>query len=113
VSEDDTDEVEYEVIIGPDAADQLEELRDYLATKATRQIATGYVGRIIAYCEGLALFPHAGGSREEIRPGLKITSYQKRVTIAYVVDDDAQQVSVIGVYYGGQDWESALTDTKE
>lgn len=44
--------------------------------------------------------------RDDIRPGLRITNYKKRAVIAFEVD--AEVVSVIGVYYGGQDYESVL-----
>jgi toxin ParE1/3/4 len=44
--------------------------------------------------------------RDDIRPGLRITNYKKRAVIAFAVD--AEVVSIIGVYYGGQDYESVL-----
>ena len=47
-----------------------------------------------------------GMRRDDIRPGLRITNYKKRAVIAFAVD--AEVVSVIGVYYGGQDYESVL-----
>ena len=39
-------------------------------------------------------------------PGLRITNYKKRAVIAFTAD--AKRVSIIGIYYGGQDYESAL-----
>lgn len=38
--------------------------------------------------------------------GLRVTNYRKRVVIAF--DVDAEQVSVIGIFYGGQDYETVL-----
>ena len=37
---------------------------------------------------------------------LRITNYKKRSVIAFAVD--AEQVSIIGVFYCGQDYETAL-----
>jgi hypothetical protein len=37
---------------------------------------------------------------------LRITNYKKRAVIALTVD--AEMVAIIGVYFGGQDYESAL-----
>jgi toxin ParE1/3/4 len=37
---------------------------------------------------------------------MRITNYKKRAVIAFVVDADV--VAIVGVYYGGQDYESAL-----
>jgi plasmid stabilization system protein ParE len=42
------------------------------------------------------------------RPGLRITNYRKRAVIAFSVD--AEQVSIIGVFYGGQDYEAILDE---
>ena len=41
-----------------------------------------------------------GTRRDDVRPGLRITSYRKRVVIAFAVDAD--QVQIIGIFYGGQ-----------
>jgi len=50
--------------------------------------------------------PHRGNLRDDIRPGLRVTHYRKRTVIAFAVE--AKQVYIIGIYYGGQDFESAL-----
>ncbi len=44
--------------------------------------------------------------RDDIRPGLRITHYRKRTVIAFEVNAD--QVAIIGVFHGGQDYEAAL-----
>ena len=46
-----------------------------------------------------------------MRPGLRITHYRKRTVIAFEVDAD--KVSVIGVFYGGQDYETLLQDDSD
>lgn len=65
----------------------------------------------MTYCEGLQAFPHRGNRRDDIRPGLRVTHYRKRSVIAFVVDDE--RVSILGVYYGGQNYEVALDDESE
>ena len=37
---------------------------------------------------------------------MRITNYKKRAVIAFAVDADV--VAIVGVFYGGQDYESAL-----
>ena len=32
--------------------------------------------------------------------------------VAFTVDDVAQHVSIVGVFYGGQDWESHLSRSR-
>ncbi len=64
---------------------------------------------MVGTCEGLALFPLRGVPREDIRPGLRVTHHKGRTLIAYAVDEDARTVSVLGIFYGGQDYEAVLS----
>jgi toxin ParE1/3/4 len=65
---------------------------------------------VVETCEGLVLFTLRGVSREDIRPGLRITHHRGRTVIAYAVDTDSRTVSILGVLYGGQDLEGALAN---
>ena len=96
----------YTVEFAPQALEQLTALYRYIATAASPHIAQRYTDAIVAYCEDLRTFPHRGNLRDDIRPGLRITNYRKRTVIAFAVE--AKQVYIIGIYYGGQDFESAL-----
>lgn len=96
----------YQVVFSPEALAQLEALYGYVAQAASPDIASRYTNAIVTYCEGLHTFPLRGTRRDDIRPGLRITNYKKRAVIAFAVDADA--VAIVGVYYGGQDYESAL-----
>lgn len=96
----------YRVVFTPEAMAQVEALYRYVAQAAGPDIASRYTNAIVTYCEGLHTFPLRGMRRDDIRPGLRITNYKKRAVIAFAVE--AEVVSVIGVYYGGQDYESVL-----
>ena len=98
----------YSVGFAPEAADQLVALRRYLAQVATDDVAASYVERIVSHCEGFAEFPHRGRLRDDLRPGLRVASYRKRIVIAFAVDDHVKRVSILGVFYGGQDYDSVL-----
>ena len=56
-------------------------------------------------------FPHRSKRRDDIRPGLRITNYKGRTVIAF--DVAARLVSIIGVFYGGQDYETLLQSDME
>ncbi len=101
----------YRVVFTPEAEEQLAELYGYIAAAASPQIAAGYTDAIVSYCESLCIFPLRGTLRDDVRPGLRVTNYKKRAVIAFHVD--AQQVSIIGVFYGGQDYEHILQDDAE
>lgn len=96
----------YQVIFSPEAEEQLASLYRYLAVEASPNIAERYTDAIVSYCEGLSIFPHRGNRRDEIRPGLRITNYKRRTTIAFEVGEDF--VSIIGIFNGGRDFETIL-----
>ena len=103
--------MKYRVIFSPEAEEQLANLYRYIAAAASPVIAERYVNSIISYCETLETSPLRGISREDIRPGLRITNYKGRTVIAFAVDE--KQASIIGVFYGGQDYETALQEDLE
>lgn len=102
----------YSVVFTPEARDQLVALYRYIVGEtAFPAIAARYTEAIVSYCEGLQTFPHRGIQRDDIRPRLRITHYRKRCVIAFVVDD--KQVSILGVFYGGQDYVAVLQERPE
>jgi len=98
----------YRVVFSPEAEDQLAELFRYIAGAASPATATRYTDAVISYCEGLRDSPLRGTRRDDVRPGLRITNYKKRAVIAFDVAGDI--VTIIGIFYGGQDYESRLDD---
>jgi plasmid stabilization system protein ParE len=96
----------YTVVFTPEAEEQLVAIYRYIATAASPEIAKRYTNAIISYCEGLVTFPERGTPHNYIRHGLRVTNYRKRTVIAYTVETEL--VSIIGVFYGGQDYETAL-----
>jgi plasmid stabilization system protein ParE len=94
-----------------EAEKQLTALYSYIADAASPDIAARYTEAIVSYCESLRTFPDRGTMRNDVRPGLRITHYKKRTIIAFAVD--AEHLSIIGVSYGGQDYETILQDDFE
>jgi len=103
----------YAVVFAPESEDQLAELYLYIATQASPATAERYTDAIVSYCESLSTFPHRGARRDDIRPGLRVTNYRGRTVIAFDVDDAALRVSILGVFYGGQDYETALQSERD
>ena len=98
----------YIVVFTPETEAQLIELYGYIAEKASPEIAADFTDGIVTFCESLATFPHRGNRRDDVRPGLRITNYKRRVAIAFRVDND--RVEIIGIFHGGQDYESAFVE---
>ncbi len=101
----------HRVVFSPEAEEHIAALYRYIATAASPGIAARYTDAIVTYCESLRTFPHRGTKRDDIRPGLRITHYKKRAVIAF--DVDAERVSIIGIFHGGQDYETILQDEPE
>jgi len=95
------------VIFTPEAAEALAELHHYIEEAASKTVAKRYVGEVVKFCESLGEFaPARGNRRDDLRPGLRVTNYKGRVVIAFAVELD--KVAIIGVFAGGQDYETAL-----
>jgi plasmid stabilization system protein ParE len=98
----------HRVVFSPEALEQLAALYRYIAEAASPDIAARYTEAIVSYCESLRTFPLRGTRRDDVRPGLRITNYKKRTVIAFDVKSEA--ISIIGIFYGGQDYETILQD---
>jgi len=103
--------VNYRIVFAPEAEEQLAALYRYIASGSSTDIADRFTEAIVQFCESLSTFPQRGNKRDDVRPGLRVTHYRKRVVIAFVVD--AGLVSILGVFYGGQDYETNLQDEAE
>ncbi|WP_417564474.1 hypothetical protein [Microbacterium sp.] len=65
-----------------------------------------FVFAILDLCDGLADSPFLGQARDDLRPGLRTIGFRRRVVVAFAVDDDS--IQILGVYYGGRDYEQLL-----
>ncbi len=92
------------VAFSPEALVQLDALEDYISDAGSSRVAARFIDNIISYCESLALFPLRGICRDDLLAGLRITHYRHTTVIAFRVAPDNDTVSILGVFYGGQDY---------
>jgi toxin ParE1/3/4 len=90
-----------EVIFAPEALTDLFELYDTIAADSGAERARNYTDRIVAACRNLVAFPERGTLRDDPRPGLRTTTYRRRVIIAFHIT--AAQVVIDRILYGGRD----------
>ncbi len=95
-----------DVVLSPEAEADLFELYDYIAKRSGRMRAIGYVGRIEKYCLRFAHAGERGTRRDDLRPGLRLVGFERRVTIAFHVDPDT--VTIDRILYGGRDVDRAI-----
>ena len=96
----------YSVVFSPEASEDLLHIYRYIAKEASPAIAQRFTDGIVNHCERLREFPARSIRRDDIRPGLHITHHKGRVVIALTLEGN--QVSIIGLFYGGCDYESLL-----
>jgi toxin ParE1/3/4 len=99
--------MKYEIVFLAEAEDDLNNLFDYIADQSGAVRAQSYVGRIEAACGKLAAFPNRGAPRDDLLPGLRTLSFERRALIAYRID--GMTVSILRVFYAGRDYERELT----
>jgi len=90
-----------EVFLSPEAQADLTALYDYIERNSGPARAIGYIARIEAYCMGFDVAGERGTRRDDIRPGLRVVGFERRITIAFHVETNT--VTIDRVLYGGRD----------
>ena len=92
-------------------------LLDYIAISqhiecltGDRDLADRTVDAIRAYVKGFHERPHRGTKRDDLRQGLRIVPFKKRTAVAFEVDEGKRTVTILRVFYGGQDYEAVMRD---
>ncbi len=85
-----------------DARTDLVALYDWLSNAAEAKTALSYVERLETYCKGFDLASERGHARDDVRQGLRIVGFERRVTIAFMVEEN--RVVILRLFYGGQNW---------
>lgn len=98
----------HSVVFAPEAEADLIKLYDYIAAHGGPERALSYVERIVATCRRLSTFPARSTRRDDIRPGLRVTSVARRVTIAYHIA--GKGVTINRILYGGRDLGAAFAN---
>jgi len=81
-------------------------LYDYIAERSGESRADGYIDRIQEFCESLGKAPMRGARRDDLKKGLRVLGFERRVAIAFRVTDS--RVIVARVLYGGRDLGKAI-----
>jgi toxin ParE1/3/4 len=96
----------YRVAFRPTAERDLLRIYDYIASEASAERAASFIDRIEEACLSLQVFPERGTRRDDIRTGLRLMGFDRRVTILFRVG--RAEVVIMRILYAGQDYERAL-----
>ncbi|GLS32131.1 toxin ParE1/3/4 [Mesorhizobium albiziae] len=98
----------YKVTYRPLAVGDLDRIYDFIALDSAER-AFSYVSRIRDHCDKLSEMPERGVPRDDLAPGVRTLSFERRVLIAYRVDHNA--VRIVRVFYAGQDFPSEWVES--
>jgi plasmid stabilization system protein ParE len=94
----------FRVRFHPRVKDDVEAIARLVAQYSGAAAARRRLAEIEAAVRSLEDTPHRGSLRHDIAPGLRAIPAGRRAVIVFNVDDDAREVRVIVVGYGGSDW---------
>ena len=96
----------HSVRFAPEAKRDLTELYEFIARHSGPARAFGYIERIERYCLGFETAPERGTKRDYLRPGLRTIGFERRILIAFHIDE--RTVTIDRILYGGRDLARAL-----
>ena len=97
------------VTYSPEAGEDLDWIFFTISNASGVNIADRYDQRLRSFCESLEYGSERGTLREEIRPGLRVVGFERRVSVAFVVEP--MRVVIVRVFYGGANWQDELGES--
>ena len=92
----------HSVRLTEEAETDLQGMFVFIREHASAAIARGYINRLVEFLEGFSSFPERGSLRTNIRPGLRITGFERRVGAAFV---DGNEMVILRLLYAGRQFE--------
>jgi toxin ParE1/3/4 len=101
------------VLLRPAAEADLTGLYHYIVERSGYpERAIAYIRRIRTYCETLASFPERGTRRDDVRRGLWVIGFERRVVIAYIILETGD-IEIGRIFYGGRDYEAIMREEED
>jgi toxin ParE1/3/4 len=94
------------VAFSPEAEQDLLDLYTFIADRSGEERALSYVERIEGHCLTFGTIPERGTCRNDLRSGLRVTGFERRVTIAFHITGDSLVIDRI--LYGGRSLDLAI-----
>jgi toxin ParE1/3/4 len=84
------------------AENDLQDIFTYIMEQSSSaDTASRYTDRIKSFCDSFVTFPRRGTQRDDLYPGIRLIGFERRVTIAFIVNDDT--VQIVRIFYAGRD----------
>ena len=92
------------IFIDPVAQSDLLHIFDLISEASGEERASAYIERVMSFCLKFDLAGERGQKRDDLRPGLRVTGFERRIAIAFEVTPT--EVRFLRFFYGGVNWES-------
>lgn len=92
--------VAYHIRLTDEAEADLQGIYAFISANASPKTARDYINRILGFLAGFDLFPERGTRHDDIRDGLRIVGFERRVSVAFVVEAD--DVIILRLLYAGR-----------
>lgn len=96
------------VVFTETARGDLLDIYGWISAASDWETAGRYIARLERFCMALDLASERGSLRGDVRPGLRIVGFERRISIAFEVTDDA--VNILRLFPAGRDWEAELSE---
>ena len=94
----------YSIRFHPLVTQDLDAITRWIIEYADAETAERKLAEIEQTFLSLVRTPHRGSIRNEVAPGLRAIPAGRKAVIAFTVDDEAGEILVHAVTYGGTDW---------
>ena len=91
-----------------EAFEDLMQIYERVAKAASPETAIQYIDRIEVYCRRKRVAPERGHKRDDIRPGLRIIGFERRISVAFTVSEN--RVPILRLFRSGRDWKALFED---
>jgi toxin ParE1/3/4 len=92
-----------QVLFAPEAEEDLQRLYEWIAERAGAIAAIRFIDKVESFCSSFDLASERGQRRDDIRPGLRVAGFERRLTVAFVVDENS--VTILRVFARGRNWQ--------
>ena len=100
----------YRVRYHPAVSEDLRGIARSMLPHSGKRTTARIISELRDVARSLQETPHRGSLRDEIMPGLRAIPAGRSVVVVFTVDDEAREVFVHVVAYGGSDWTSRAPD---
>ena len=104
----------YDVSLTPDSIVDLAAIYRFIVDESGfPEIAWICIERLREKCYSLERAPIRGHKRDDLRANLRILAIDKNAAAAFEVDELHLTVTILNIFYGGEDYETIMGDTNE